>query len=260
MFPFSLCCLACFGYLVLSNGLATSDAATDYEYSYPASSRVALDWTPRRHDIFIKSSKARNPLLADATDEADEELYQPLRRRQEDYLEYPIESKKHKHYHQHRHHKVMKVEHHEPKEMSFVYPVLLALLILGALFVPFISLFFFLAVSAFNCNGIGAGFSQVTPVLGRRRKRRSADLLTLSPRATNSTAPAGQQQVLRKQSGSVTWDELALLVLFDSLDELTSGYSAAAGEYEFWRKQLARSTVSLAEALVGVDSWLSSLD
>lgn len=61
--------------------------------------------------------------------------------------------------------------------MSFVYPILLALLILGALFVPFIALFFFLAVSAFNCSGAGAGglgsgFSQVTPVFGRRRRRR----------------------------------------------------------------------------------------
>lgn len=71
----------------------------------------------------------------------------------------------------HEQHKLME-QHHEVKEISYVYPVLLALLILGALFIPFISLFFFLSVSAFNCSGLGAGFGQVTPVFGRRRRRR----------------------------------------------------------------------------------------
>jgi hypothetical protein len=84
----------------------------------------------------------------------------------------------HDHDYHHKHHHDSKLEIHqkESKEISFVYPLLLSLLILGALFVPFISLFFFLAVSAFNCHtgagGLGGGLSQVTPVFGRRRRRR----------------------------------------------------------------------------------------
>lgn len=69
----------------------------------------------------------------------------------------------------HHHDEGMEEHHKEGKEISLIYPLLLALLILGALFVPFISLFFFLAVSAFNCH---SGFSQVSPVFGRRRRRR----------------------------------------------------------------------------------------
>lgn len=61
---------------------------------------------------------------------------------------------------------------HESKEVGVVYPVALALVVLGALFVPFASLFLFLAVSAFNCQ-TGAGLAQVTPVFGRRRRRRA---------------------------------------------------------------------------------------
>lgn len=214
--------------------------------------------------VQLRSSR-RNPLLRSSYDEDYEDVIYP-RRRFEYGEEYPRESKRKKHYHEH--HKVMKVEHHEPKEISFVYPVLLALLILGALFVPFISLFFFLAVSAFNCNGIGAGFSQVTPVFGRRRrKRRSAEMVNSRSSAksklmTNSTEQAlEQQQVFARQNkalaeelDTVTSYDLPLLAIFDAWDELTSGYSS--GDYEFWRKELARSTVKLADALASIESWL----
>lgn len=75
-----------------------------------------------------------------------------------------------------KHHK-----HYEVKEISYVYPILLALLILGALFVPFISLFLFLAVSAFNCHQLGsAGFANVTPILGRKRRRRRRSVNAVS--------------------------------------------------------------------------------
>lgn len=84
------------------------------------------------------------------------------------------------------HHTKHEMEH--GKEVGLAYPVLLSLLLLGALFIPFLSLFFFLAVSAFNCHGsiggalggaggLGAGFQPVAPVFGRRRrKRRKRDL------------------------------------------------------------------------------------
>lgn len=65
--------------------------------------------------------------------------------------------------------------HHEVKEVSFVYPLLVALVILGALFIPFVSLFFFLAVSAFNCGNAGAigglNTGPIQTLIGRRRKR-----------------------------------------------------------------------------------------
>lgn len=101
----------------------------------------------------------------------------------DDYYYQPSERYDDQH---HQHHK--ELEHHqEGKEVSFVYPVVLALLILGALFIPFISLFFFLAVSAFNCQTGGAGgFAQVTPLFGRRRRKRRSLGLDQSPSSSSS--------------------------------------------------------------------------
>jgi len=172
--------------------------------------------------------------------------------------------------HDYKHH--TKIDHHEAKEISFVYPILLSLLILGALFIPFISLFFFLAVSAMNCNGIGSGFSQVTPVFGRRRRRRSvegfasfgiggtkrsgylkqnASSLSLSSRDTKSTLDL--VPITRR---------LPTLVLFDALQDAAgeegqeSGGGIELDDYEFWRKQLARNTVKLRNALLKFGAWM----
>lgn len=84
------------------------------------------------------------------------------------------------------HDKEHEVEQHHVhgKEVGLAYPILLALLLLGALFIPFLSLFFFLAVSAFNCHGIGplgaaagssgGSFQPVAPFFGKRRKKRAS--------------------------------------------------------------------------------------
>lgn len=155
------------------------------------------------------------------------------------------------------HHKYSKVEHVEGKEISFMYPVLLALLILGALFIPFISLFFFLAVSAFNCNSLGnSGFGQVTPVFGRRRRRRKRHLDDSEPldAINNSTRSDGQDSVSTTTS---LVQSLPALMLFDAIESASE--LGAAGDYNFWRKQLARNTVRLQEALAEFadGAWLN---
>lgn len=181
------------------------------------------------------------------------------------------------------HKKHTKVEHHEHeiKEMSFVYPVLLALLILGALFIPFISLFFFLAVSAFNCNGgLGSnGFGQVTPFLGRRRRRRRSISLPASSSSSSSTvnnntvsneigsSNEAKRRETRDDDKSIEGAHLPRLVLFDAAAAADQQASDAAGrqlpisDYEFWRKQLARNTVRLRDALVEFGgAWLDQQD
>lgn len=162
--------------------------------------------------------------------------------------------RKNHHRHHHHHHKVLKVEEHqEAKELSKVYPVLLALLIIGALFVPFISLFFFLAVSAFNCNGIGAGFSPVTPIFGRKRRRRRRSIThdeLLSPHPANATDNHLADQ--ETELDTITTHGLPLIVLFDALEGIGHLSSQQPADYQFWRKELARSTIRLAAAL---DSW-----
>lgn len=178
-----------------------------------------------------------------------------------------------------------KVEHHEHemKEMSFVYPVLLALLILGALFIPFISLFFFLAVSAFNCNsGLGSnGFGQVTPFMGKRRRRRrsissEASLLSAAAAAAASTTSiddnnnipqhlAGNRTHSSKMEtrdvGSIAV-HLPRLMLFDASEQQSdeTGGSQLILDYEFLRKQLARNTVRLRDALMEIGAWLDQDD
>lgn len=109
-----------------------------------------------------------------------------------------LESRHHGHQHS--------MEHHG-KELGLAYPVLLALLLLGALFIPFLSLFFFLSVSAFNCNGFGqggfgqgglspAGFQQVTPTFGKRRRRRDLSLLMMDhSQGNDSLVGAAQPEV-----------------------------------------------------------------
>lgn len=158
-----------------------------------------------------------------------------------------------------KHHKI---EHHEEvKEISYVYPVLLALLILGALFVPFISLFFFLAVSAFNCNGIGgnSGFGQVTPLFGRRRRKRGIETAGEFAASNRKIYSTGQQlgeennSKERRPGGegnTITAPYLPLVMLFDAVSEHLQDESLGElGDYEFWRKQLARNTVKLKRAL-----------
>lgn len=218
--------------------------------------------------------------------------------------------------HSHHHHQAVHHESAESKEMSLVYPILLALLVLGALFVPFISLFFYLAVSAFNCQGIGGGFGQVTPIFGRRRRRRRKRELELGlghpPPMAASTAldQGGNSSFLtttndpmsiqvenpitdsahnlssssEAQAGansSFTFiHQLPRLLLSDSI-ELAAAAAAASSkgslmltnstspysrpedfllndgqlldEYMFWRRQLARNTIKLREAL---GAWL----
>lgn len=162
-----------------------------------------------------------------------------------------------------------KVEHHEHevKEMSFVYPVLLALLILGALFIPFISLFFFLAVSAFNCNGgLGSsGFGQVTPFMGkRRRRRRSISERSLGANYSSqlvSNRTHYPKTETRDDDDGLIGTRLPRLVLFDAAEQLqTDNGGRLSLDYEFWRKQLARSTVRLRDALLEFGAWLDDDD
>lgn len=117
----------------------------------------------------------------------------------------PLESREVHHHRQHG---------HEVKEVSYVYPILVALLILGALFVPFISLFLFLAVSAFNCHQLGSsGFASVTPIFGKRRRRRrrrkrsfSSELDEINgaedPISLTTTLPAARNRT-RLEAGGV---------------------------------------------------------
>lgn len=168
-----------------------------------------------------------------------------------------------------------KVEHHEHeiKEMSFVYPVLLALLILGALFIPFISLFFFLAVSAFNCNsGLGSnGFGQVTPFMGKRRRRRrsvgsesgfgsiaSIDNGIHPDMASNRTQFLSKEET--RDAARSTAVHLPRLMLFDAAEQQKEEAGRLGGlpmlDYEYWRKQLARNTVRLRDALLEFGAWL----
>lgn len=132
-----------------------------------------------------------------------------------------------------------KVEAHEYKEVSFVYPVLLALLILGALFVPFLSLFFFLSVTAFNCNGFGSSFQPVAPFLGRRRRRRRKRSLELQGNTTSALD-------VSSPGASILWDELDLdRSEWDSMEE--------------WRAQLASSTAKLRLAVADFADWISEM-
>lgn len=158
--------------------------------------------------------------------------------------------------------KYTKVEHHqaEGKEISFVYPVLLALLILGALFIPFMSLFFFLAVSAFNCNGgLGSGFGQVTPVFGRRRRRRKRSLANETSSRDSITAPE-----TTTTTTTTTSDTLPAMMLFDAIDgneilmKLDYLNMLTQDHYEFVRKQLARNTIKLGDALI--KTWLTGME
>lgn len=233
-------------------------------------------------------------------------------------------------YHSSKHHHHQQAVHHEAasgKEISLVYPVLLALLILGALFVPFISLFFYLAVSAFNCHGIGGGFAQVTPVFGRRRRRKrelhetgarhpqaaarqgnSSFLATTTTTAatindpmsiqvenpitgatlnsssySQASAKSEEEEEQTSSAADTFIHRLPRLLLSDSI-ELARELAAAAAasskgspldnssfarrmedfllqdlsgdssvqlydEYMFWRRQLARNTIKLREAL-----------
>lgn len=176
------------------------------------------------------------------------------------------------------HHKKQQhhVEHHEEvKDMSYIYPVLLALLILGALFVPFISLFFFLAVSAFNCNSFGSGgFNQVTPFFGRRRRRRKRDTeqeavkwrqqhTTTTRQQQVANVSADKEQTAAEQQQHLitlaTEHTLPQLMLLDAIEENYESSEQPDGslleqrhlsDYEFWRKQVARSTVRLRQALI----------
>lgn len=235
-------------------------------------------------------------------------------------------------YHSSKHHQAAANHEAEGKEISFVYPILLALLVLGALFVPFISLFFYLAVSAFNCQGIGGGFGQVTPVFGRRRRRRKRELqeanhynnhhpmaatfwngnfsFQLTTPAASATTPNDPMSIQvenpitdgssyprsigKSKAASAAADagsfihRLPWLLLSDSIElaqasapskgslllntSLSSGTGNGSGsgssnrledfpfqdsqlldEYMFWRRQLARNTIKLKEAL---GAWL----
>lgn len=180
-----------------------------------------------------------------------------------------------------RHHHHKELEHHqEAKEISFVYPVVLALLILGALFIPFISLFFFLAVSAFNCNsGLAGSFSSVTPIFGRRRRRRrsleapsssaSAGLLELvattdrlEGRQANGTATTTKTTTLNKMISErdLITSHLPVSMLFDALAAnstlVSTGWDLMGQDYGAWRKQLARNTIRLRDALLQFGSDL----
>lgn len=183
--------------------------------------------------------------------------------------------------------KYHKIEHHEEaKEISLVYPVLLALLILGALFVPFISLFFFLAVSAFNCNGIGSGFGQVTPFFGRRRRRRRRSVAmepVVSMSSSNFTTTGRlehqqhdddqnknktdqvQTENMQQATTTTTTTEnsitladslLPAMMILDAADDNNILLSELS-DYEFWRKQLARNTVKLRDALLEFGAWMN---
>lgn len=178
------------------------------------------------------------------------------------------------------HKKQLKVEHHEleGKEVSYMYPVLLALLILGALFIPFMSLFFFLAVSAFNCNSIGSGFGQVTPVFGRRRRRRKRSLSSDAEAIKLQDANGTMSTMLQQANAAVgrppaspsllAADYLPALMLFDAILEQNSNYSDSNADqlplkldqfssndhYERLRRSLARSTIKLGNALI--KDWL----
>lgn len=107
----------------------------------------------------------------------------------------PLESQHNSHQHEMEH------EMHG-KEVGLAYPILLALLLLGALFIPFLSLFFFLAVNAFNCHGGGigtlgsasSGFQPVAPFFGRRRRRKKRDLRELKLLASSQNV---QQELNR---------------------------------------------------------------
>lgn len=133
---------------------------------------------------------------------------------------------------EHYEYKKVIVQHAEPKhEMSMMYPVLLSMLILGALFVPFISLFFFLAVSAFNCHSGGGGgsFGPVTPIMGKRRKRRRRDI--------NATYFGESNQ----EHDEIYW-------LHEDAFEAPLLASYAADAYAILRRQVAQSLVRLGAA------------
>lgn len=139
--------------------------------SYPAHSYPRRPPPPPMYDYYEPESSSASDQLVEAfygqtgSEPAASESYEPSAgSNYEAALGWPLESREM----HHKHH-----EHHEVKEISYVYPILLALLILGALFVPFISLFLFLAVSAFNCHQLGSsGFANVTPIFGKKRRRR----------------------------------------------------------------------------------------
>lgn len=185
------------------------------------------------------------------------------------------------------------VEHAAGKEIGYAYPILVALLILGALFVPFISLFFFLAVSAFNCNGIGAGsFASLTPIYGRRRRRkRSYEILGLSnsgdsnvTQSLNDATTKGNRDESKSSIEYLVTSVLPAMMLYDSLEDFgilpadtnhggrrfggntssdpmaTLSTSSALSDYEFWRRQLALSTVRLRDSLIQFGAWMTDSD
>lgn len=175
-----------------------------------------------------------------------------------------------------------KIESHEFKEVSYVYPVLLALLILGALFVPFLSLFFFLSVTAFNCNSFGSGLQSVAPVFGRRRKRRSVGSVTTSMQdphfkldSTSQDRARGAREgytdrqgdrnnstANRRSNGRVdpikSTNRLAQFVLWDEMaDDVRGGNSFVEFDsYDYWHRQLASSTAKLLDALLEFGEWI----
>lgn len=190
------------------------------------------------------------------------------------------------------HLKEVEHRHKEVKEVSYVYPVLVALLILGALFVPFISLFFFLSVSAFNCQ---SGLSQVTPIFGRRRRRRrkrqTADERYASENGTATTLLRELNEhesdylADRNKSSAVEsanllrTSQLPLVMLFDSAHDMlwspaqslasienktpTSGlfernekFAMFEDDLEELRARLAHSTQMLWDAIVKFGSDL----
>lgn len=172
----------------------------------------------------------------------------------------------------------------EGREISLVYPILLAILIIGALFIPFVSLFFFLTVSAFNCNGIGS-FAQVSPFLGKRRRRRSLNevkrivlnLTTTTTTSANNKTTNGTREPdsITKQITTTTTTasprskrpDLMLGLGQVSMLEDADDHGASSSNFEhhqngifqplnymdyygFWRKQLARNTIKLLNALL----------
>lgn len=161
----------------------------------------------------------------------------------------------------HHEHKQVKYEGHELKEMSYVYPVLLALLILGALFVPFLSLFFFLSVTAFNCNsGLGSSFS---PILGgrrrRRRRRRKRDLLidnVANDNKSNQLLLLGN----REDDNDNDYDNNSNIIRLELLDNeliyekkqqelLLNGNKLIELELDLLSEQLSESTKKLRKAI-----------
>lgn len=172
------------------------------------------------------------------------------------------------------------IEHHhkEVKEISYVYPVLLALLILGALFVPFISLFFFLSVSAFNCQ---SGLSQVTPLFGRRRRRRKRQvgganrtLLAelneqeskyLEARAKSRTGdkPGERVDFLSSEDLNLLMSQLPLSMLFDSSQRERLASGSTNGSWVS-RASNANKTIPLAgdggDLLIQLESALLGHD